>query len=229
MASIDFSQWIPIFPLPNVVLMPRAILPLHVFEHRYRVMTRDSLNGTGLIAVSLLKPGYEVNYHRLDAAIHPDVCVGRIIREERLPDGRFNLLLQGVTRARICEENTALEYRRGQLECIHPVPASPETECTIRQELRHLLNDSPLVKLASRANWLELFKCPDFTLSDLLDILAAATLPSPEDKQRFLAEPCVAGRGFCICEVLKAISAQLQSQCSPPPSQRVWPPKIWNN
>ena len=57
--TIDFSGWIPIFPLPNAVLMPRAILPLHVFEHRYRAMTRDVLNSSHVLATALLKPGYE--------------------------------------------------------------------------------------------------------------------------------------------------------------------------
>ncbi|MCG8406077.1 MAG: LON peptidase substrate-binding domain-containing protein [Phycisphaerales bacterium] len=225
---IDFSKWIPIFPLPNGVLMPKAILPLHVFEHRYRVMTRDALAGSKLIAMGLLKPGYEANYHRLDTAVYPEVCVGRILREEQLADGRFNLLLQGAARARIEAENAELEYRRGRLECMLPIPASPETECAIRRELRQLLSNPPLVQLATKANWLELLSCPEFSLSDILDVLASTALPSSQDKQRFLAEPCVVGRASCICKVLHAIGSQMP-QCAPQKRPRSWPPKIYTN
>ena len=49
----------PLFPLPNVVLFPRAVLPLHIFEDRYKAMITDALRGNRLIAMALLKPGWE--------------------------------------------------------------------------------------------------------------------------------------------------------------------------
>ena len=55
----DFSGLAPIFPLPNVVLFPNALLPLHIFEPRYRQMTADALEGERLIAMALLRPGWE--------------------------------------------------------------------------------------------------------------------------------------------------------------------------
>lgn len=226
---IDCSDWIPIFPLPNVVLMPRAILPLHVFEQRYRMMTRDALAGSRLIAMALLKPGYETSYNTLDVAIYPEVCVGRILREEELPDGRFNFLLQGVARARVTSECGELAYRRGRLEVIRPVPATPEVECARRRELRNLLREPPLLKLATGANWLELFNCSDFTFSDIVDVLASAALPSPEDKQRFLAQPCVAARATCLCNTLRTIAAELQRCGGRENPPRNWPPTICNN
>jgi len=226
---IDFSRWIPIFPLPNVVLMPRAVLPLHVFEQRYRAMTRDALADARLIAVALLKPGYEPRYDTLDVEIHREVCVGRILREEQLPDGRFNFLLQGLTRARVIRENTELEYRRGILKIIHPVPASPQVECSRRDELRKILREPPLLELATRANWLELFNCPDFTLSDVVDCLASVALPTSEDKQRFLAEPCVAARATCICNTLRIIGTSLQRRAQHAAHPRTWPPTLCNN
>jgi len=227
--TIDFSDWIPIFPLPNAVLMPRAILPLHVFEQRYRVMTRAALDGSRLIAMALLKPGNETGYNTPDVAIYPVVCVGRILREEELPDGRFNFLLQGVARARVIAENGKLAYRRGRLEVICSVSASPEIECARRKELRSLLLEPPLLNLATSANWLELFNCPDFTLSDIVDVLASVVLPSPEHKQCFLAEPCVAARAACLCNTLRTIAAELQRRSGRASPPRNWPPTICNN
>src|SRR6478672_7469926 len=88
---------IPLFPLPNVVLFPRAILPLHIFEERYKAMTADALRGRREIAMALLRPGWERDYHH-KPAIEPVVCVGRILSHERLPDGKYNFLLQGLAR-----------------------------------------------------------------------------------------------------------------------------------
>ena len=94
---------LPIFPLPNCVLLPGGLLPLHVFEPRYRELTRDCLAGSQLMAVARLRPGYETTYYG-----RPPVCdrcgVGRIICSEELPDGRFALLLRGVARVEIARE-----------------------------------------------------------------------------------------------------------------------------
>jgi len=53
---------IPVFPLPDLVFFPHATLPLHIFEPRYREMTEDALRGDRLIAMALLKPGWERAY-----------------------------------------------------------------------------------------------------------------------------------------------------------------------
>src|ERR1700759_4372768 len=89
---------VALFPLPNVVLFPRAILPLHIFEERYKAMVADSLQSDRQIAMALLRPGWEKNYYARPT-LDPVVCVGTIVNHERLRDGRYNLLLQGHTRA----------------------------------------------------------------------------------------------------------------------------------
>src|SRR5690242_6561563 len=94
---------VPLFPLPNVVLLPRAILPLHIFEDRYKQMTADALAGNRQIAMALLKPGWERDYYQAPQ-IEPEVCVGTILSHEKLPDGKYNFLLQGQVRARIVKE-----------------------------------------------------------------------------------------------------------------------------
>jgi len=91
---------IPIFPLPNVVLFPHTLLPLHIFEARYRQMLADCLAGERRLAVVLLKQGWEADYYG-----RPPVCsvagAGEIVASEGLPDGRSNILLKGLGRIMI--------------------------------------------------------------------------------------------------------------------------------
>jgi len=225
---IDFSQWIPVFPLPNAVLLPGAVLPLHIFEPRYREMTRDALGGQRVMALALLKPNYEEKYHTLEAELHDDVCVGRILREEMLPDGRYNFLLQGVIRGRIHQENRALAYRRAVIQPIYPIPVQPAREMELRQALRALLERPPLDEVADRCHWLELFNCEGLGLSDLLDLLASGVLSDPEARQLFLANPCVEARAACLQRILAALSEQAASAARPH-RPRPWPPPCGTN
>src|ERR1043165_7426287 len=99
----DALAALPIFPLPNCVLLPGGLLPLHVFEPRYREMTRDCLAGHHLIAVARLRPGYESTYYGRPP-VYERCGVGKIICSEELPDGRFALLLRGIARVEIARE-----------------------------------------------------------------------------------------------------------------------------
>ena len=94
---------LPVFPLPNVVLFPDALLPLHVFEPRYRELVREVLSGRKLMGVVRLKPGFEDDYDGRPAVF--DVCgVGAVVDSEERPDGRYDITLRGLVRARIVEE-----------------------------------------------------------------------------------------------------------------------------
>jgi uncharacterized protein len=99
----DALSSLPIFPLPNCVLLPGGLLPLHVFEPRYRELTRDCLAGNHLMAVARLRPGYETTYYGRPP-VYEKCGVGKIICSEELPDGRFALLLRGVARVEIARE-----------------------------------------------------------------------------------------------------------------------------
>ena len=85
------------------MLLPGGLLPLHVFEPRYRELTRDCLAGHQLMGVARLRPGYETAYYGRPP-VYERCGVGRIICSEELPDGRFALLLRGVARAEIARE-----------------------------------------------------------------------------------------------------------------------------
>src|SRR5689334_23514789 len=91
-----------IFPLPNVALFPGAMLPLHVFEPRYRELVRQVLGARKIMAVARLRPGYERDYEGRPPLY--DVCgVGALESHNERPDGRFDIVLRGLARVRIVE------------------------------------------------------------------------------------------------------------------------------
>jgi Lon protease-like protein len=112
---------IPIFPLPNVVLFPSALLPLHIFEPRYRAMVADALDGERLIGMVMLRPGWEPNYDQAPS-VYPVGCAGFITHADRLPDGRYNIMLRGLEKFRILSERPARDtvdrYRIARIDPI---------------------------------------------------------------------------------------------------------------
>lgn len=98
-----FSGTAKLFPLPNLVLFPGMVQGLHVFEPRYRQMTADALDDDRLIALALLRPGWEKDYYG-NPELFPIACLGKIFAEQRLADGRYNLQLRGLSRVRLIGE-----------------------------------------------------------------------------------------------------------------------------
>ena len=105
---------VPVFALPNVVFFPKTYLPLHVFEPLYRQMVADAAAGGQCVAMALLKEGWETDYYG-HPAIYPIGCVGRLLSVEPLPDGRSNILLQGLERYEIQEEFFEKPYREARV------------------------------------------------------------------------------------------------------------------
>jgi Lon protease-like protein len=123
---------IPLFPLPNVVLFPGVFLPLHIFEERYRALTRDALAGDRLIGMALLRPGFEGDYEGRPP-IYPVGCAGVISHSDRLPDGRFNIVLHGVAKFRVVEELGDGAYRRARVEAL-----TETTDARAKREIRDM-------------------------------------------------------------------------------------------
>ncbi len=175
-----------LFPLPNLVLFPQVMQPLHVFEPRYRQMTADALDGDHLIALALLQPGWEADYAG-KPAVHPIACLGRIVADQRLEDGRFNILLRGLSRVQIVEEvETGKLYRSARAELLHDTHApSEEIDHVLRRDLGALvpawLADQPQALTQFR----KLLKSQQ-PLGMLCDILAFALPLDVEVKQQLL-------------------------------------------
>jgi Lon protease-like protein len=105
---------VALFPLPQVVLFPGALMPLHVFEPRYRAMTRDVVASTRRVCIVQIPED-----HALDDYGQPEIAgvagIGEVVKCDALPDGRFNVLVQGKARARLDELPFRRPYRKAQL------------------------------------------------------------------------------------------------------------------
>lgn len=131
---------VPLFPLPGAILFPRAQLPLHIFEPRYREMVRDAIEGPGRIA--MIQP------HRLDddnqAPLYEVGCVGELVSLEELEDGRFNIVLLGSNRFRLVREDESdAPYRCAEVdieafEDDEPPPLSLGQRAEVEREARRL-------------------------------------------------------------------------------------------
>ena len=91
-----FPRAVPVFPLPNSVLFPGALMPLHIFEPRYRAMLRDALSADGNIAMAMLAQCSPEEY-RDSPPFHATVCVGHVLKHDALSGGRSNIVLLGVS------------------------------------------------------------------------------------------------------------------------------------
>jgi Lon protease-like protein len=191
---IDFSRPVPLFPLRGVVLMPHATVPLHIFEPRYRAMTAQALDTAGLIAMASVTPD-QVQSLAGNPPLRSVVCVGYIVRHERLPDGRYNLLLHGLVRARILEEHES-DADGFRLATLSPFDTVEEMEIDL-EEVRHrldaLLYDPQMRELAaiSRVHrWLS----DELPTRAVIDLVAMTVMGDDEQRYAMLAEPDTLGR-----------------------------------
>jgi Lon protease-like protein len=199
-----FTGQAPLFPLPNVVQLPHTWQPLHIFEPRYRAMIADALESDRLIAMALLRPNQELAYESKTARIHPVVCLGRIAVEEKLPDGRFNLALRGLCRARIEMELDADQpYRTAELTLLSDFyPSEPTLDRRRRQ--RELLSGATeiLPELQSDPLLHQLLDA-EIPLGVLCDVLAHSLGLNTLDAQLLLEEPDVDLRSDLVLNHLR--------------------------
>jgi Lon protease-like protein len=188
------ERWaaVPLFPLPNVVLFPGAVLPLHIFEERYKKMTRDALDGAALVAMALLRAGWEKNYYQRPA-IEPVVCVGKIIAHEKLADGKYNFLLQGQARARVVGEVGDAPYRLGRLTPLHETAALEIDLEDERRRLRKVFGSTRWKKFSLVRKFVEMLDT-DVSTPQVADLVAFNFLEDVQLKQMLLQEEDVKKR-----------------------------------
>ncbi len=208
----DQVERLPIFPLPGVQMFPHALLPLHVFEPRYRMLVRDCMTQSGLMGVALLEPGYESEYEGRPPVFN--ICgVGRIIAHEPLADGRSNILLQGVARVRILSEWPPKEepYRvvRADLLADLSGPEDQTSERTLR-----ILTQELAAKIPSGGDVLKGLLDAQTDLGALTDVLAGTLVLDPDDRQKLLETLQVGERAERLCTHLAQVIGQVARQGS---------------
>jgi Lon protease-like protein len=202
-----------------MVLLPRAVLPLHIFEDRYRRMTADALTGARQIAMALpTTPPTGVAAGDV-WAVEPVVCIGRIIKHERMEDGRYNLLLEGACRATIVREFDDKPYRQAELA---PLPETPVLEIDLAEQRRRLtqffadnrVRESDVLKQLVR------LMHSNMATAELADVFAYALIGDAAVKQQLLADGDVRRRVTTAIRVLHELnpaipkSAQGKSGCA---------------
>jgi uncharacterized protein len=188
---------IPLFPLPNVVLFPHVFLPLHIFEPRYRGMVADALRGDRIIGMVLLRPGWEDDYEGRPP-VYPVGCAGLITNAERLPDGRFNIVLQGLERFRILDEDGSAAYRQARVDGLGE-DAALEDKSAMQLARRRL--ESLLVPHHEGAADPKL--PPSMPDEDLVNALAQYLELEPVEKQALLERDGLLARCHSLIELLE--------------------------
>ena len=196
---------IPIFPLPTVVLFPNVFLPLHIFEPRYRTMVSHALEEDRIIGMVLLRPGWESDYEGRPP-IYPVGCAGLITHAERLSDGRYNIVLQGLEKFRVQDEDDSRSYRLARVDSMEESLGETDKEAmrTARRRLEALLVPQPTGRgVDSKVP-------PSMPDEDLVNALAQYLELEPVEKQALLEREGLLARCHSLIELLemKVIVAQ---------------------
>ncbi|HUO10995.1 MAG TPA: LON peptidase substrate-binding domain-containing protein [Phycisphaerae bacterium] len=222
---IDFSRPIPLFPLPNCVLFPGVVQPLHIFEPRYKDMIADALEDQSAVALVLLKTGWEQNYYS-NPAIHDILCVGKIVAHELLDDGKYNLLLHGMSRGRLLSERKHGLYRIAMLDPIEDLTDESPNMAMHRKVLRGLFDKTALKDLTVSQSLIPLFD-DSIPTARLIDVLAFTLVQDIPAKQRLLEEFDPFKRGELLLRQLVNLTQLLEAQSRESPV--AWPPSISEN
>ena len=192
------SDLLPLFPLPNVVLFPNVFLPLHVFEPRYRDLIADALEGDRMIGMVLLRPGWDRDYEGRPP-IYSVGCSGVLTHTERMTDGRYHLVLRGIERFRILEEDHALSYRRAVIEPLREQPLDAADRAAILRQRARL--ESMLVPSQSTAADPRMPAA--MSDEDLVNALAQYLDLEPLEKQALLEKASLRTRAESLVELLE--------------------------
>ncbi|MCF7804585.1 MAG: LON peptidase substrate-binding domain-containing protein [Candidatus Marinimicrobia bacterium] len=195
----EFSGESPIFPLPNTVFFPKTLLPLHIFEERYKEMVRDVLTGERIICVTLLKEGWEEDYFE-KPQIFTTGTIGYVEKFKRLEDGKFNILLNGLSKVEIHELPQKMPYRRGEMEILQDSTSGGN----LREEREALLRQFRKIAQMTEADFpIEDILSEDVPLEMLVNLLTTWLPITTEDKQKLLEIQNIPIRSEIVREYLR--------------------------
>lgn len=198
---------VPIFPLPDVTLFPHTLLPLHVFEARYRAMVADALERDRRLVIARLQPGYQAHYAG-KPAVHPVAGLGRIVSCERLATGRYNILLEGECRVRLEHElpsDTLYRIVRARrLADIGPGDGATPALARIRAACRSLLT-----ALQRPGDLLDPALADGQDAGVIADRVAAAVLPDADLRQGLLETLDADARAARVADAVESLVREL--------------------
>lgn len=212
-----------LFPLEDVILFPHTVLPLHIFEPRYRQMTDDALASDRLIAMVRVRPGAAIS--SAGPVTEHVACLGEIVRHTRLPDGRSKLLLAGRRRVRLQREIASDRlYRIAAFEVLEDEYGS-EAEDHRRAEFLALMQAFLAERHAEDGDLVRLLKST-LPVGALTDIIAPVLGLSADLLQTLLNESRVARRLDVLVDVLRQRQAATNQEAG---VSRPFPPRFSSN
>lgn len=229
---MDLPHEAPVMTLPNVILFPHAMLPLFIFEPRYRQMLADMLDSQRMFCVAMQRPGFARE------TPSPIAGIGMIRACVTKKDGTSNLILQGLGRVRLAKTLRYKPYRVCRIEELQSAPSASKTVTTLSQRLLHLLGERLQQGFAPP---LHLFKkvgeqtphdpaaATDPTLikegieflaklnepEQLVDLISCSLLPDPLERQTILETLDLENRLQCLIHFLIAEIARIKKDHKP--------------
>ena len=199
---------VPIFPLPDVTFFPHTLLPLHVFEARYRAMVMDALARDRRLCVVKLEPGYEATYAG-KPAVHAVGGVGEIVSWERLSNGRYNILLRGDARLHIDRElPTDTLYRLVAGTMLQDIPPEGDIAASLTRIRRACA--ALLSALERPADLLDTALAEGQPSGAVADRIAAAVIPDPALRQELLELLDVDARAARVADAVETLVRELK-------------------
>lgn len=199
--TVNFGRPMPLFPLDSAVLLPQQVLPLHIFEPRYHQMVARALDGPGQFAMAVFEgQSWRKNYHGRPP-LRRSVCVCQIMQHEALPGDRFNILVQGLCRARVVRELPPDESRLYRAAIVEPSDldlGADQKLFGVRERLIELLSDGPLTKLQNAPRLVERINNEDISTSIILELVSSALPTDREVRYLLLDEPNVETRADLV-------------------------------
>ena len=200
---MDLPNEVPVMTLPSATLFPQALLPLYIFEPRYRQMLADTLKTERMFSVAMQKPG-----HSRESPCHV-AGLGLIRVSVDHQDGTSHLILQGLTRV---ELNQTVQYKPYRVQRIRPLQAPPNDSvmvdallAKVHELVEKRLADGalpfpfPVLKKSSGMKHKPLANAPKLSMKDIIhylenlpdadqvaDLVSCALLPDPAQRQTIL-------------------------------------------
>lgn len=194
-----FPDIVPVFPLPTVVFFPKTYLPLHIFEPRYREMIRDSLDGSQMIAIALLREGWEKGYYG-NPEIYPLGCLGKMVKAQELGEGRYNILLYGLVKVLFLESLFEKIYRQARIE---PVPLEHSQTLGAHLKERFLQQLREYGKLIGAKQQMDLFLKTEIDDETLVNLFSSELNFTVVEKQFLLEAETLTQRCRRLMELIQ--------------------------
>ncbi len=195
----NFSGMVPLFPLSTVVFFPNTLLPLHVFEPRYKQMVNDVIKSERIIGMALLKPGWQSNYYG-NPEIYDVAGMGRIVSSETCTDGKINIVLYGLKRVRITEIVKDKPYRLARVNILENAHGPDEER--LRGRIEELITKWNFT-LGEKEKAHRINVNTKLPLDCLTDALGTLIFSNIFEKQMLLEEPSSEKRAEIIIKDLQ--------------------------